>query len=195
MSNIVNHNDHHDSHDHQGGLNNFGFWLYLMTDCMLFGALFAVFLVLKLNVSVPEFDLGFVFLETIILLTSSFTFGLAMIGIKKHNKNMALIFIAITFLLGLWFIYLELTEFMELIHEGRGPSSHAYYSAFFALVGTHGLHVTAGLIWMIALFIQLLKRGVEPIISRKLSLLSLFWHFLDIIWIFVFSIVYLLGAL
>ncbi len=191
--NVDEHNNHHQQHITE--VATFGFWVYLMTDVILFGCLFATFLVLSSNVVPYKFDMSLVMKETLILLTSSFTFGLAMINM--HNKRMAsvLFYLSITFILGASFIYLELSEFRHLIHEGHSWSKNAYFSSFFTLVGTHGLHVSFGLLWIISVSIQIIMKGINEITIRKLTLLSLFWHFLDIVWIFVFSIVYLIGGL
>ena len=133
--------------------------------------------------------------ETFLLLTSSFTYGLATLAMTKENKAQVMLWLFFTFLLGLGFIGMEINEFHHLIIEGNGPSRSAFLSSFFGLVGLHGLHVTCGLIWMALLMVQVYKRGLTAIVKRKLSCLSLFWHFLDIIWIFVFTVVYLMGVM
>lgn len=177
----------------------FGFWVYLMTDCILFATLFATYAVLHTNTfggpSGRElFNLRFVLTETLILLTSSFTCGLAMLAAHRHDKRMVLVWFLFTFLLGASFLVLELTEFRHLVLEGNSWKRSGFLSSFFTLVGTHGLHITAGLLWMGALLVQVYRRNLVPATIRKLTLLSLFWHFLDIIWIFIFTIVYLMGA-
>ena len=196
----LNNNEHH--HDSEANSKVlFGFWIYILSDCILFSMIFATYAVLHNNTyggpSAHELftDMPYVLIETFILLTSSFTYGLAMLGLHNGCKNKVLIWLAITFLLGFAFICMELNEFHHLIHEGNGPSRSAFLSSFFALVGTHGLHVTCGLIWMVILMLQLSKHGINVITNRKLACLSLFWHFLDIVWIFVFTIVYLMGAM
>ena len=141
------------------------------------------------------FAMPYVLIETFILLTSSFTYGLAMLGAHANKKCHVQFWLIITFLLGLSFVVMEVREFHHLIIEGHGPNTSAFLSSFFTLVGTHGLHVTCGLIWMIVLMIQISKHGLMSVTVRKLTCLSLFWHFLDIVWIFVFTIVYLMGAL
>jgi cytochrome o ubiquinol oxidase subunit 3 len=188
------------SHHEADEKTSFGFWIYIMTDCLLFATIFAVYAVLRPSTfggPGPKelFSLPYVLVETFLLLTSSFTFGLAMLAQRKGNKSQLLAWMGVTFLLGLGFIGLEVNEFAHLIAEGNGPSRNAFLSGFFGLVGTHGLHVTFGLIWMGLLMVQISKRGVTPLLSRKLNSLSLFWHFLDIIWVFVFTFVYLIGAL
>ncbi len=178
----------------------FGFWVYLMTDCILFGALFATYAVLHGNTfggpSARElFSLPFVLTETLILLTSSFTAGLATLAVRRGKQNQVLIWFALTFLLGIAFLTMEVTEFSHLASEGNSWQRSGFLSAFFTLVGTHGLHITTGLLWMAVMMVQILRRGLDSAVARRLTLLSLFWHFLDIIWIFIFTIVYLLGAL
>jgi cytochrome o ubiquinol oxidase subunit 3 len=177
----------------------FGFWVYLMTDLLMFAVLFACFAVLRGSTfgGPPEsehYNLWFVLTETMLLLTSSFTVGLAMIAAKARDLKATLILLLITFILGASFLGMELYEFYELIIHGYGWWASASLSAFFALVATHGIHIAAGLIWMVFIVIYMLKRGLTDSSVRKLTLFSLFWHFLDIVWIFIFSIVYLMGA-
>jgi cytochrome o ubiquinol oxidase subunit III len=174
----------------------FGFWVYLMTDLLMFAVLFAVYSVLHgNNLGGPSdrdlFSMPLALAETLILLTSSFTCGLGMIAARSGNRNQVLAWFGITFMLGLMFLGLELTEFAEFIHEGHTMTSNAFLSSFFTLVGTHGLHITSGLLWMGITLIFVIKRGLNSFLVRKLALLSLFWHFLDIVWIFIFTIVYL----
>lgn len=174
----------------------FGFWVYLMTDLLMFTILFACYAVLHGNhIGSPSgrelFSLPTALQETLILLTSSFTCGLAMVAARRGNKNLTLLLFAITFILGALFLRIELSEFSKFIHEGHTLQTNAFLSSFFVLVGTHGLHITSGLLWMGITMIYVIKRGLNPHLVRKLSLLSLFWHFLDIVWIFIFTIVYL----
>lgn len=174
----------------------FGFWVYLMTDLLMFSVLFAVYAVLSGNVIDKEtsrelFSLPLALAETLILLTSSFTCGIGMIAARKGNKNQVLTWFGITFILGLMFLGLEFMEFAEFIHEGHTISSNAFFSSFFTLVGTHGLHITSGLLWMAITLVYIMVRGLNSQLVRKLAMLSLFWHFLDIVWIFIFTIVYL----
>lgn len=176
----------------------FGFWVYLMTDLLMFAVLFATFAVLRNSTAGGPsgreiFNLPFVLAETLILLTSSFTMGLSIISARDKKKT--LFFLGLTMLLGILFVGMELYEFSNLIREGHSFQNSAFLSSFFTLVGTHGLHITAGLIWMVALIIAIMKRGVSPSNIRKLTLLSLFWHFLDIVWIFIFTVVYLMGVM
>ncbi len=204
MTNTTTHNlsEHasQNAHHEADARTLFGFWVYIMSDCILFASLFATYAVLHNSTfggpnAKELFNLHFVLIETLILLTSSFTYGLAMLSAHHHKKPRALLFLAITFILGITFVSLEVNEFTHLISEGNGPDKSAFLSAFFTLVGTHGLHVTVGLMWMFTLMAQVLDKGLTYMTMRKLATLGLFWHFLDIIWIFVFSIVYLMGAL
>lgn len=174
----------------------FGFWVYLMTDLLMFAVLFASYAVLHNNTFGGEsgrqlFSLPVALAETLILLTSSFTCGIAMIAARQGNKNLALIWFGITFALGLTFLGLELREFAEFIREGHTLRSSAFLSSFFVLVGTHGLHISSGLLWMAINISFVIKRGLNSHMVRKLTYLSLFWHFLDIVWIFIFTVVYL----
>lgn len=174
----------------------FGFWIYLMTDLLMFAVLFAVYAVLKDSTAggpsgrdlfIPKLALA----ETLILLTSSFTCGIGMIAARRGIKNQVLTWFGITFLLGLAFLGIELYEFAEFIHEGHTMQTSAFLSAFFVLVGTHGIHITSALLWLAVMLFFVVKRGLDKHIVRKLALLSLFWHFLDIVWIFIFTVVYL----
>lgn len=176
-----------------------GFWIYLMTDFVLFASLFAVFIVLRGNVlGVHEgqglFNMHVVLAETLILLVSSLTCGVYLLCARAGSVNATLAWMFVTQLLGTAFVGIELTEFGTLIAEGNGPSHSGYLSAFFTLVGTHGLHVTIGIVWIGAMMIRLVQRGLTRSVMRKLMLLGMFWHFLDVIWIFIFTIVYLIGA-
>jgi cytochrome o ubiquinol oxidase subunit 3 len=193
-------NQQHDEHHDASQNTLFGFWLYLMTDCILFASVFATYAVLYMNtdggVSGKDiFELNFVLFETAALLVSSITFGFALICAKRHNRKATVIWLLITFALGCVFIGMEIYEFHHLIGQGNGPQRSAFLSSFFALVGMHGLHVTAGLIWMAIMMIEVLKTGLNNRSITRLGCLSLFWHFLDIVWICVFTVVYLLGAL
>ena len=177
----------------------FGFWIYIMTDCVLFATLFATYAVLHNNTAGGPgakelFSLPYVMAETLILLTSSFTCGLAILAAHNNQKKQVLWLFGITFLLGLAFLGLELHEFRNLYLEGNSWRRSAFLSSFFTLVGTHGMHITAGLIWMAAMLLRVFKRGITSISLRRLTMLSLFWHFLDIIWIFIFTVVYLMGV-
>jgi len=177
-----------------------GFWLYLMNDSLIFAVLFACYGVLGSNYAggpTPGelFDLGLIAVNTTLLLVSSITFGFVMIAMQNHNLKQMMIWFAVTGLLGAGFISIELYEFRHLIHEGAGPGRSAFLSSFFTLVGCHGLHVTFGIIWLITMMVQVSRRGVDAVMWRRISCLSLFWHFLDIVWIGVFTFVYLMGVL
>ncbi|HTR18494.1 MAG TPA: cytochrome o ubiquinol oxidase subunit III [Candidatus Paceibacterota bacterium] len=178
----------------------FGFWAYLMTDLVLFASLFAVFAVLRGPAFGGSsmgniFNLPYVLIETIALLTSSFTCGLALLAARADKVQAAILLLSTTFVLGAAFVGMEVSEFTRLVAQGYGPSHSGFLSAYFTLVGTHGLHVAVGLLWLLSLTIAILKRGFSRGNMRKLALFSLFWHFLDIVWIFIFTIVYLMGAL
>jgi len=176
----------------------FGFWVYLMTDLIMFAALFATYAVLRNNtfggITIQDiFNPPFVLTETLLLLTSSFTSGLGLLFARAGDKKKTLILFGITFLLGASFLAMEFSEFSKLISEGNSFQRSAFLSSFFTLVGTHGLHITVGLLWMGIMIIQILRRGLKKSYIRKLTLLTLFWHFLDIVWIFIFTIVYLMA--
>jgi len=178
----------------------FWFWLYLMSDCLVFACLFAASAVLGRSYAggptgAELFDLPLVVVNTSLLLLSSITYGFAMIEMQRGRLPGTLIWLGITGLLGAGFVGIELTEFTHLIHEGAGPGRSAFLSSFFTLVGTHGLHVTCGIIWLITLMVQSGKHGLIPENRRRLMCLSMFWHFLDVVWIGVFTFVYLMGVL
>jgi cytochrome o ubiquinol oxidase subunit 3 len=190
--------DNGDHHPQNGTL--LGFWLYLMSDCLIFAVLFAVYAVLGRSYAAGPsgadlFDLPLVAVNTALLLFSSITYGFAMIGMQHGKKQHLLAWLALTGLLGLGFLGIELFEFTHLIHEGAGPQRSAFLSSFFTLVGTHGLHVTFGVIWLVTLMVQVHKRGLIHENKRRLVCLSMFWHFLDVVWIGVFTFVYLMGVL
>jgi cytochrome o ubiquinol oxidase subunit 3 len=177
----------------------FGFWVYIMTDCVLFATLFATYAVLHNNTfggpgARELFSMPFVLAETLILLTSSFTIGLAVLAARQKRLALVYSWLAVTFILGAAFLGLELHEFNNLVSEGHSWRASAFLSAFFTLVGTHGLHITSGLIWMTVLIAQIFRKGFTGSTLKRLALFSLFWHFLDIVWVFIFTIVYLLGA-
>ncbi|WP_454918407.1 cytochrome o ubiquinol oxidase subunit III [Xanthobacter sediminis] len=186
----------HGADGHHSSPTSIGFWIYLMSDCIIFGVLFATYAVLGNDFAGgpgPKdlFEPGFVAVETALLLISSVTFGVAMLQGEAQRKTRTLLWLVITGIFGAGFIGMELYEFHHLIAIGAGPDRSAFLSAFFVLVGTHGLHVTAGLIWLVTLLAQIGIRGLDVPNMRRLSTLSMFWHFLDLIWIGVFSFVYL----
>ena len=180
-------------------LKTLGFWIYLMTDCILFAGLFATYIVLRNSTyggpGGPElFDMPFVLTETLLLLTSSFVCGLTILAARRKQLRLVIAGLVATFLFGAAFLTLELSEFTKLVSEGHSWQASAFLSAFFTLVGTHGLHITIGLLWIIVMITQLLRRGFTDGVMRRLNLFGMYWHFLDIIWIFIFTIVYLMGA-
>lgn len=190
--------DDGEHHPQQGTL--LGFWIYLMSDCLIFAVLFAVYAVLGRSYAAGPaggdlFDLSLVAVNTGLLLFSSLTFGLAMISMQHQRKKAVLGWLAVTTVLGIGFLGLELYEFFHLIAEGAGPQRSAFLSSFFTLVGTHGLHVTFGIIWLVTVMVQVQKIGLTLDNQRRLMCLSMFWHFLDVIWIAVFTFVYLMGVL
>ena len=177
-----------------------GFWLYLMSDCLIFAALFAVYAVLGRNYAggptgAELFELPMVALNTALLLLSSITYGFAMLEMQHKRVRNTMLWLAVTGLLGAGFIGLELTEFVHLIADGAGPQRSGFLTSFFALVATHGLHVTFGIVWLVTLMFQVKRHGLTPENSRRLMCLSMFWHFLDVVWIGVFTFVYLMGVL
>jgi cytochrome o ubiquinol oxidase subunit III len=178
----------------------FGFWLYLMSDCLIFACLFAVYGVLGRNYAggptgAELFELPTVAINTSLLLLSSITYGFAVLEMQRNRRFAVLAWLGITGLLGAGFIALELREFLHLIAIGAGPQRSAFLSSFFTLVGTHGLHVTFGIVWLVTLMVQVAKKGLIAANKRRLMCLSMFWHFLDLVWIGVFSFVYLMGVL
>jgi cytochrome o ubiquinol oxidase subunit III len=193
----------YDAHEHEhaaGGSTMLGFWIYLMSDCLIFAVMFAMYGVLGTSYAggpTPNelFDLPLVAVNTTMLLLSSITYGFAMLEAQRHRVGPTLMWLGVTGLFGAAFVGIELFEFAHMIHEGAGPQRSAFLSSFFALVGTHGLHVTCGIIWLVTLMVQVARRGIEPANHRRLACLSLFWHFLDVIWIGVFTFVYLLSTL
>ncbi|SDG34771.1 cytochrome bo3 quinol oxidase subunit 3 [Onishia taeanensis] len=192
--------DHHDDHHDTAGTKLFGFWVYLMSDLVIFGSLFATYAVLLTGTAggpTPDeiFELPFVLVETFLLLFSSFTYGMAVLAMNANQTAKVSRWLWITFALGAAFVAMEVYEFHHLINEGFGPDRSAFLSAFFTLVGTHGLHVTFGLIWILVMLVQLKKQGLTDVTRPRIMCLSLFWHFLDIVWICVFSFVYLMGVL
>jgi cytochrome o ubiquinol oxidase subunit 3 len=177
-----------------------GFWLYLMSDCLVFACLFASYGVLGRNYAggpsgADLFELPLVALNTSLLLLSSITYGFAVIAMQRKRQGATLVWLALTGLLGAGFVGVELHEFTNLIHEGNGPQRSAFLSSFFTLVGTHGLHVTFGIVWLLTLMTQVARHGLIAANRRRLMCLSMFWHFLDVVWIGVFTFVYLMGVL
>ncbi len=190
-----------DEHEHAEGASTLlGFWIYLMSDCLLFAALFATFAVLGGSYADGPsaravLELPTVALNTAMLLLSSLTCGLAMLEIQRGRYAVVQAWLGVTASFGLAFVGIEVHEFVHMVREGAGPDRSAFLSSFFALVGTHGLHVSIGLIWLATLMTQVWRRGLIPANTRRLACFSLFWHFLDVIWIGVFTFVYLMGML
>lgn len=185
---------------HEGPLKILGFWLFLATDLVLFGCLFATYFVIRTHVDggVTDKELfdnisGFT-IETVLLLTSSFTGSLAIFAMRNNNKKRLVGWLIVTVLLGLGFVGMEVKEFVEYVGEGYTMSRSAFLSAFFTLVGTHGCHVSLGIVWMISTIIQIVRHGINQATARKTFILGLYWHFLDIVWVFIFSVVYMTGV-
>ena len=191
---------HHAEEEHPASPTGLGFWIYLMSDALIFASLFAMFGVVSTAFAGGPgprqiFDLPLVALNTAFLLASSITFGQAIPHMEAGRVGPTRFWLAITGLLGAAFVGVELYEFSHMIAEGAGPDRSAFLSSFFALVGTHGAHVTVGLIWIATLLIQLGSQGLSEAMKRRVMCLSMFWHFLDIIWIGVFTFVYLYGVI
>jgi len=190
-----------DEHPHPDGTSTMlGFWIYLMSDCLIFAMLFATFGVLGGNYAAgpgPKdvFELPLIAVNTSCLLISSITYGFAMLATQNRNARQTQLWLVVTALFGLGFLAIELYEFGHLLVDGEGPQRSAFLSSFFTLVGTHGLHVTFGLIWIVTMIVQVGRSGLSAANIRRLTCLSMFWHFLDVIWIGVFTFVYLMGML
>jgi cytochrome o ubiquinol oxidase subunit III len=177
----------------------FGFWIFLVSDIIMFSAFFATYAVLVGDTAGGPsgrelFNLDSVGLETAFLLVSSFTCGLASIGVRAHSGSWFYGAMAATFILGAGFLSIELREFASMVARGAGPTRSAFLSAFFTLVGCHGLHITAGLLWLLTMMAQVFAKGYRPDILRRMLCFSLFWHALDIIWVAIFTVVYLMGV-
>jgi cytochrome o ubiquinol oxidase subunit 3 len=185
---------------HSEGSTMLGFWLYLMSDCLIFATLFATYGVLGRNYAAgpaPKdlFDLTGIAVNTAMLLFSSITYGFAMLEMDKNDQRKTQLWLAVTGLFGIAFVALEIREFAHLLHEGAPPWRSAFLSSFYTLVGTHGLHVSFGILWLAVLMVQVQRGGLIAANKRRLMCLSMFWHFLDLIWIGVFTVVYLMGVL
>ncbi|MGC4029756.1 MAG: cytochrome o ubiquinol oxidase subunit III [Steroidobacteraceae bacterium] len=190
-----------DEHDHAaGGSTLLGFWIYLMSDCFIFAVLFACYAVLGGSYAAgpaPKdlFDLPLVAVNTTMLLLSSITYGFAVLSMQQDKLRATQGWLLITALFGLGFVGIELYEFHHLYHLGATPQRSAFLSAFYTLVGTHGMHVTLGLVWLLTLVVQLGRYGLGEANRRRVTTLGMFWHFLDVVWVGVFTFVYLLGML
>ena len=181
-------------------IHAFGFWVYLMTDLVIFGVLFAVYVVLRDSTfggpsSDQLFSLKTALANTLVLLTSSFTCGLALIASERGKAGQTIGWLVATFALGATFLTLELSEFSRFVATGATWQASAFLSSFFTLVGTHGLHIAVGLLWIAVAIVHIARRGLTPDVNSKLSRFALFWHFLDIVWIFIFTVVYLMGIM
>lgn len=193
----------HSSPDHsraRAESHELGFWIYLMSDIIIFGVLFAVYFVLSTATfggpgTDQLFSMRTALMETLILLSSSFTCGLALLASQKGKAGQVIGWLTATFALGGTFLWLEIGEFARFVAMGGGPSRSAFLSSFFTLVGTHGLHISVGLLWILVAIVQIRLRGLTPSVQSKLQRFVLFWHFLDIVWIFIFSAVYLFGLI
>lgn len=189
-----------DTHQDRYSATVLGFWMYLMTDCLLFATLFCTYAVLHNNTfggpsSRDLFNLTTAFMESMILLVSSVTCGIAMLYALKNDRMRVIAWLGATAILGFSFLVMEMREFHHLVQEGNSWRRSAFLSSFFTLVGTHGTHITVGLGWMLVLMVQVFVSGINVDTFRRLVVLSLFWHFLDLIWIFIFTFVYLMGVL
>ncbi|MCT2535744.1 cytochrome aa3 quinol oxidase subunit III [Aquibacillus koreensis] len=184
----------------QNEMNILGFWIFLGAEIVLFSTLFAGYAVLEHNTAGGPagsdiFIMKDVMIQTFLLLTSSFTCSLAIHQMRNNNLKGLITWLLITMALGLGFLYMEINEFIHYVHEGATMQTSAFLSAFFTLLGTHGAHVTLGIGWLTLLIIQLVKRGITPVTARKTFIISLYWHFLDVVWIFIFTFVYLKGLM
>jgi cytochrome o ubiquinol oxidase subunit 3 len=177
----------------------YGFWIFILSDMVMFSALFAAYAVLASSTAggpsgVQLFNLRSVFIETMCLLLSSYTCGLGALSAERRQPNRFLCFAALTFLLGAGFLLIECTEFAGMVARGAGPARSAFLSSFFTLVGTHGVHVAGGLVWLVYMVAQVMAKGLRAAVLRRLLCWSLFWHALDIVWVGVLTLVYLMGV-
>jgi cytochrome o ubiquinol oxidase subunit III len=188
----VPHESYPDTHHDTYSRTVFGFWIYILTDFILFGTLLATYAVLHKNTfggpsASDLFHLPFLAIQALILLVSSFTVGLAGASAHRKNKNLTIALFAVTFLLGIAFIGMELADFMRLVHTGNGWQRSAFLSAFFTLLGTHGVHMIFAVLWVVVLIVPVWREGLTPVSIRRLTCLKMFWQFLNIIWVFIFS--------
>lgn len=194
----VMHESYPDIHHHSYGRTIFGMWLYLMSDLIFFGALFATYIVLKGSTfggpsSSELFQPGFTLIQTLIMLFCSFTAGLAGASAHRKEKNRTLLLFGLTFLLGIVFMGMEFTEFSRFLAAGHGWEKSAFLSAYYTIIGTYGVHVLFGLLWIIVLLIPVWREGITHVSVRRLTALRMFWQFINIVWVLIFSFVYLLG--
>ncbi|OGT31839.1 MAG: cytochrome o ubiquinol oxidase subunit III [Gammaproteobacteria bacterium RIFCSPHIGHO2_12_FULL_35_23] len=200
MTEVLANQDHHEHHDDSGSRVVFGFWIYLMSDLILFATLFAAYAVLRNNtyggVGIAQItDLPRVLTETLVLLISNLTIGFAFLSQQRASKQGVILWLLVTFLIGLAFVGIEYQGFSQLVAVGNDWQRSAFLSAFFTLLGVHWFHVIAGLLWTIILIIQFASQGTSSKMATRLTCLGLFWHFVNIIWIFIFTIVYLMGVI
>ncbi|WP_210124637.1 MULTISPECIES: cytochrome aa3 quinol oxidase subunit III [unclassified Staphylococcus] len=188
-----------DQRSHEGNLNKLGFWVFLTAEFSLFGTLFATLLTLQHGgdyagkMTTELFELPLVLIMTFALLISSYTCGIAIYYMRKEKEKLMLIWMIITVLLGMVFVGFEIYEFAHYVHKGVNLTIGSYWSSFFILLGTHGAHVSLGIVWIICLLIQVAMRGLNKDNAPKLFIVSLYWHFLDVVWIFIFTAVYMIG--
>ena len=188
-----------DQRSHEGNLNKLGFWVFLTAEFSLFGTLFATLITLQHGgdyagkMTTELFELPLVLIMTFALLISSYTCGIAIYYMRKEKEKLMLIWMIITVLLGMVFVGFEIYEFAHYVHEGVNLTIGSYWSSFFILLGTHGAHVSLGIVWIICLLIQVAMRGLNKDNAPKLFIVSLYWHFLDVVWIFIFTAVYMIG--
>ncbi|PHK50547.1 cytochrome aa3 quinol oxidase subunit III [Staphylococcus edaphicus] len=188
-----------DQRSHEGNLNRLGFWIFLTAEFSLFGTLFAALLTLQHGgdyagkMTTELFELPLVLIMTFALLISSYTCGIAIYYMRQEKEKLMMIWMIITVLLGMVFVGFEIYEFAHYVHEGVNLTIGSYWSSFFILLGTHGAHVSLGIVWIICLLIQVAMRGLNKDNAPKLFIVSLYWHFLDVVWIFIFTAVYMIG--
>lgn len=197
---IMTHEAHHHDVSHDTHSKTiFGFWLYLMTDCIFFASIFAAYAVLQNATfggpTARDFSLPLALMETLVLLTSSFTCGASQVAANRDGKKTVLVLLGVTFLLGSLFAGMVWTEFTQIVQSGNTWRTSAFLSAYFTLVGTILIHIVFGLLWMLVVMAQIVFRGLRASTHRRLTCLRLFWHFINIVWIFIFSVVYLMGAI
>lgn len=196
---MSNHTNAIDAQTHEGNLNKLGFWIFLTAEFALFGTLFATLLTLQHgggyggHLTTDLFELPLVLIMTFLLLISSYTCGISIYYMRKEKKALMMIWMIITLLLGAGFVGFEIYEFAHYVHKGATLQAGSYWSSFFILLGTHGAHVTLGIFWIICLLIQVGMRGLNKYNAPKLFIVSLYWHFLDVVWIFIFTAVYMIG--
>lgn len=190
-------------HDHDNEIRSkvvFGFWVYLMTDAIMFGSLFATYAVLHNNtyggpgiqsiMSLPH-----VLIQTLVFLVSCLTYGLGYVSLMKGNQGGLKLWLLVTFVLGLVFLTMQYNEYACILAGGHSWQSSAFFSSYFTMTGVYSLHIVVGLIWMLVLLVQLLMQGTTSTMNTRFTCLGLYWNYLNIIWIFIFTIVYLMGAI